>query len=97
MRLTLKTWVGSPMPEPMPLITTLCVPAFSRIAAGLAIVVSVGAWLTGLTVTVNCCEKVLTPPLEVPPLSVTVTVITAVPLRLGCAEKVSEPVVLGLL
>ncbi len=31
------------------------------------------------TVTVNCCENVLTPPLAVPPLSVTVTVMTAVP------------------
>jgi hypothetical protein len=33
----------------------------------------------------------------VPPLSVTVTVITAVPLWLGSAVKVSRPVVFGLL
>ena len=53
------------------------------IAGGLAIAASVGCWLTGVTVTVKVCEIVLTPPLAVPPLSVTVTVIVAVPLALG--------------
>ena len=55
-----------------------------------------GGWLTGLTTTVNCCEAVLTPPLAVPPLSVTVTVITAVPLTLGSAAKVRKPVVVSM-
>ena len=36
--------------------------------------------LTGVTTTVNVWETLLTPPLAVPPLSVTVTVIVAVPL-----------------
>ena len=37
-----------------------------------------------------------TPPLAVPPLSVAVTVITAVPLWLSTGVKVSEPAELGL-
>jgi len=36
--------------------------------------------LTGVTVTVKLWERVFTPPLAVPPSSVTVTVIVAVPL-----------------
>ena len=62
---------------------------FSRIAAGLAIGSSVGGWLTGVTVTVKVCVKVLTPPLAVPPSSITVTVIVAVPLALA-AGRVGE-------
>ena len=50
---------------------------------------SVGGWLTGVTVTVKGWVKVLTPPLAVPPLSVTVTVIVAVPLALG-TRRVGE-------
>ena len=65
---------------------------FSRIAGGLVIPLSVGAWLTGVTVTVNDCETVLL----LPPLSVTVTVIVAVPLTLATGVMESEPVVLGL-
>ena len=49
-----------------------------------------------MTVTVKAAVNVLTPPLAVPPLSVTVTVIVAVPLALAAGVKVSEPVVLGL-
>ena len=52
-------------------------------AAGLAIGSSVGAWLTGVTVTVKVWVTVLTPPLAVPPSSITVTVIVAVPLALA--------------
>ena len=55
---------------------------------------SVGGWLTGVTVTVKVWENVLTPPLAVPPLSFTVTVIVAVPLVLATGVKVSVPVVL---
>ena len=69
---------------------------FSRIAAGLAIELSVGAWLTGVTVTVKVWVTVLMPPLAVPPLSVTVTVIVAVPLALATGVKVSVPVLSGL-
>ena len=57
---------------------------------------SVGAWLTGVTVTMKVWVIVLTPPLAVPPLSITVTVIVAVPLALATGVKVSVPVVLGL-
>ena len=39
---------------------------------------------------------VATPPLAVPPLSVTVTLIVAVPKVLATGVKLSEPVVLGL-
>ena len=56
---------------------------FSRIGFGVGIGPSVGAWLIGRTTTLNVCEKVLTPPLAVPPSSVTVTVIVALPLALG--------------
>ena len=59
------------------------------------IALSVGCWLTGRTVTVKVCEKVLMPPLAVPPLSITVTVTVAVPLALGTGMYESEPVVLG--
>src|SRR5438874_5775523 len=36
---------------------TVCRPAFSRIGAGLLIAASVGAWLTGLTVTTKRSEE----------------------------------------
>ena len=59
-------------------------PGFAASTRGLGVIgLSVGGWLTGVTVTVKVCEKVLTPPLAVPPLSTTVTVIVAVPLPLG--------------
>src|SRR5437764_399062 len=76
-------WFVSPRPAEMPARLIVCGPAFSRIAGGLAIGLSVGAWLTGLTVTLKVRVKVLTPPLAVPPLSITVTVIVAVPVVLG--------------
>ena len=73
-----------PGPAVMPVRPTVWgVLVFSRMGAGFAIGLIVGAWLTGLTVTVKICEKVLMPPLAVPPLSTTVTVIVAVPLWLG--------------
>ena len=81
----------------MPTRSTVCGCVFSGIVVELlASGPSVGAWLTGRTVTVKVCEKVFTPPLAVPPLSVTVTVIVAVPLMSAAGSKVSEPVVLGL-
>ena len=67
----------------MPVRLIVCGPAFSAIAAGLGIGSSVGAWLTGVDVDREGLGDVLTPPLAVPPLSVTVTVIVAVPLALG--------------
>jgi hypothetical protein len=45
--------------------------------------VIVGASFTAVTTTVNVCVVVATPLLSVPPLSVTVTVMTAVPLALA--------------
>ena len=57
----------------------------------------VGGALTGRTVTVKVCGILVSwPPLAVPPLSITVTVIVATPLASGRIPKVSEPVVLGL-
>ena len=58
----------------------------------LASVLSVGAWLTGLTVTVKVCETTL---LLVPP-SVTVTVIVAEPNARATGVNLIEPVALGL-
>ena len=58
---------------------------FSKMAAGLGMTLSVGGWLTGRTVMVKVWLTLFTPPLAVPPLSVTVTVTTAVPVALGAA------------
>ena len=55
-----------------------------------------GGWLTGRTVTVKVWMTLATPPLAVPPLSVTVTVIVAVPETLAAGVKLREPEVLGL-
>ena len=74
---------------------TVCWPAFSAIAAGFGIGLSVGGWSTGVTVTVKLCETVVVPPVTVPPVSVTVTVIVAVPLAKAAGVKVNTPV--GLL
>ena len=60
----------------------------------------VGGWLTGVIVTVNdlgrvpAAGNVFTPPLAVPPLSVTKTSIVPVPLALATGVKVTVPVVL---
>ena len=53
---------------------------------------SVGGWLTGLTVTVKALETML---LLAPP-SLTVTVIVAEPKPLTAGVKVIEPVAAGL-
>ena len=58
----------------------------------LARALSVGGWLTGLTVTAKVREIML---LLVPP-SLTVTVMVAEPKPLATGVKVMEPVVLGL-
>ena len=58
--------------------------AASSRTRGSAIALSVGASLTAVTVTVKVRVTVVsTPPLAVPPLSGTVTVIVAVPLALA--------------
>ena len=57
---------------------------------------SVGRWLIPPTVTTNDTVVIFTPPLAVPPSSVTVTVIVAVPTSLVFGVKESVPVVLGL-
>ena len=51
---------------------------------------------SGLTVTVNCRLIVSCPPLVVPPVSRTVTVIVAVPLALVTGVNVKLPEGLGL-
>ena len=53
---------------------------------------SVGAWLTGLTVTAKVWETTLL----LVPLSLTVTVMVAEPKPLAVGAKVIEPVALGL-
>src|SRR5688572_28458953 len=70
----------SPGPAPMPVrLIVWAGDASSRIAAGSAIAAKVGESLIGVTLIVNVRVATFTPPLAVPPLSVTVTVITAVP------------------
>src|SRR4051812_40105336 len=90
----------SPGPAVMPVRLIVCwawLLAFcSRIDAGLGMTLIVGAWLTGRIVTVKVRETELTPALAVPPLSVTVTVITAVPLALGVGFRASRAVASGL-
>ena len=58
--------------------------------------VTTGATCGGLTATVKLCETKLTPPLAVPPLSWTMTVIVVTPLAPATGVKTSVPVVLGL-
>ena len=71
---TVSVWDSLAAPEPMPERLTVCRPAFSLMVR-LASALSVGAWLTGLTVTVKVREMML---LLAPP-SLTVTVIVAEP------------------
>ena len=75
----------------MPERLTVWRPAFSLMLR-LASALSVGVWLTGLTVTVKERETTL---LLVPP-SLTVTVMVADPKARATGVKVIEPVVLGL-
>ena len=73
-----------PLPSERPVSGTVCIPGVTVSIRGLtANGAIVGGWLTGDTVTVKLCLKTLTPPLATPPLSITVTVIVAVPLTLG--------------
>ena len=58
--------------------------------------VSVGGSFTALTVTVKVFVTAATPPLAVPPLSCTTTVMTALPLAFVRGVNVSVPVALGL-
>ena len=81
---TVTSSVVSPGPAVMFVRLIVCgVVVFSAIGPGWRSSSSVGAWLTGVTVTVNDWLKVLMPPLAVPPLSITVTRMMAVPLALG--------------
>src|SRR4051812_48175315 len=93
---TARTWPKSVGPAVMPVRLTVWSPAFSRTAAGLLIGSSVGVWLTCVTVTRKVMTVVSTPPLTVPPLSWTVTVIVAEPLVSGVGVNVRVPVPLGL-
>ena len=71
---TVRVWDSLVAPELMPERLTVCRPAFSLMVT-LASALSVGGWLTGLTVTVKVWETML---LLVPP-SLTVTVMVAEP------------------
>ena len=71
---TVSVWFSLVAPEVIPERFTTCAGAFSLMVT-LAKVLSVGAWLTGLTVTVKLRENTL---LLAPP-SLTVTVIVAEP------------------
>src|SRR6185503_21193023 len=75
-------------------LLTVCAPA-SSFTVWFGPLVNDGASLTELTVTRKVLTKVSTPPLAVPPLSFTVTVIVAEPLILATGVKLSEPVVFG--
>ena len=75
----------------IPLRETVCAVAFSLIVT-LLNVLSVGAWFTALTVTVNVRLRVL---FVVPP-SFTVTVMVAVPNPYATGEKLKDPVAFGL-
>src|SRR4051794_19323179 len=78
-------------PAEMPDRLTVCWPASSRIAAGLLIGLSVGASLTGVTVTLKVRENEASSVLlGIPsgPASRTVTVMAAVPLRLATGAYV---------
>ena len=94
-----------PGPAVMPVRGTVTAAAFSRSVKllglvgllGFVIGSSVGAWLTAPTSTLKLWLTEFWPPLAVPPLLVTVTVIVARPKVLSAGVKVSVPVVLGLL
>ena len=72
---TFNVWPSFAIPIPMPVRSINCSPGSSFTAAGSEILSSVGASLTGLTVTSKLRETVSLPP----PPSDTVTVIVAVP------------------
>src|SRR6185437_16035199 len=85
----------SPRPAVIPDRLTVCGPALSvSSGAGFAIGFKVGAWLIGLTVTRKLRETALLVP---PPLSVTVTVIVALPLAPATGTYDSVPDVSALL
>ena len=88
---TVSVWFSLVAPELMPDRLTVWRPTFS-LTVTLASALSVGAWLTGLTVIVKARETML---LLAPP-SLTVTVIVAEPKAKAAGVKVIEPVVLGL-
>ena len=85
-----------PGPIEMPLRLIVCCPAPTATAEGFGMKLSVGGWLTGVTVTAKVSVVVFWPPLAMPPLSCTTTVIVAVPLALAAGVKTSVPVVAGL-
>src|SRR5947208_945907 len=86
-------------PALMPVRSIVCSPAFSRIGVMGVIVSIVGGWLTALTVTGKVWVTVSWPPLATPPLSITGTVIVAVPLSLlasGANVRIAPLGLLGL-
>ena len=88
---TVSVWDSLVAPEVIPERLTVWRLAFSLMVT-LASALSVGGWLTGLTVTVKVRETTL---LLAPP-SLTVTVMVAEPKPKVTGVKVIEPVALGL-
>ena len=88
---TVSVWDSLVAPEEMPDKLTVCWLAPSLIVRSVS-VLSVGGWLTGLTVTVKVRDMTL---LLAPP-SLTVTVIVADPFAEATGVKAIEPVALGL-
>src|SRR3989442_541636 len=82
-------------PGVMPVSVTTWELAFSRIVMFVG-ALSAGGWLTRSTVIVKEFVSESTPPLAVPPLSLRVTVIVALPNWLVAGVNVSVPVALGL-
>ena len=71
-------------PSLIPVSVTDCGPGESGNTIGLGVIgLSVGVWLIGFTVIAKMRVVVGLPPLTVPPLSVTLTVMKAVPLTFG--------------
>ena len=91
MAVTVSVSASLAAPEEMPERLTVWAEAFS-LRVTFAKALSVGAWFTGLTVTVKVRETTL---LLVPP-SLTVTVTVAAPKALATGVKLIEPVALGL-
>jgi hypothetical protein len=73
----------------------LCGPASSSTVTVPCEKVTLGASFTGVTVIVKVFVTASTPPLTVPPLSCTTTVISAVPLASGTGVYFNVPVAFG--
>src|ERR1041385_5411974 len=81
-------------PGLIPVSETFCGPGFTFTVTSFN-EFNVGASFALVTVTVNVLVRESTPPLAVPPLSLTTTVIVLVPNCVATGAKVNDPVALG--